>query len=149
MSVRLSARFWQILLSGVLGLVCLLVLSYRFTARGQSPASSNDPIDLNAETMVTQGRHTFRFDTFGDEAYWGGQLRLHQAVTGLSPRAALGLGLKVDVDALPQQLVDGIRTGTVNLGSPATTLALLGMNAVVGLTGFFDASGQLTSIGIH
>jgi hypothetical protein len=59
---------------------------------------------------VTQGRQIFRFDTFGDEAFWGGMLKLHQAIEGaghagagpgLSPLDSLALGLKVDVDALP------------------------------------------------
>src|SRR5437870_3272726 len=101
--------------------------------------------------MVTHGREIFRFDTFGDEAFWGGQLRLNEAVaSGLSPQTALSLGLKVDVDALPEQLVQRLRKGNVDLTSPATTLALLRLNAIVGLTGFFDSSGsQLTSIGIQ
>jgi hypothetical protein len=104
------------------------------------------------------GRKTFRFDTFGDEAFWGGTLRLHQAIEGqahggvgpgVSPRTALSVGLKVDVDALPQQLVDALKAGQVNLDDPATTLALLAANAVVGVTGFRDDQGNLRSIGIQ
>ena len=73
--------------------------------------SADDPILDNAQAMIAEGRRTFRFDTFGDEAYWGDQLQLHQAIQGanlggvgpgLSPKNALALGLKVDVDALPQ-----------------------------------------------
>ena len=72
-----------------------------------------DPITMSANNKITRGRQTFRFDTFGDEGFWGGQLQLHKAVEGasfggvgrgLTPRTALNLGLKVDVDALPQQL---------------------------------------------
>ncbi len=58
-------------------------------------------IRQNALRMLREGRDTFRFDTFGDEAYWGGQLQLHQAIANTSPEALLGLGLKVDVAALP------------------------------------------------
>jgi hypothetical protein len=107
--------------------------------------------------MLQQGQKIFRFDTFGDEAFWGGALQLHRAIAGdthggvgpgLSPKAALELGLKVDVDALPKSLVSRIRHGQVDLDSPATTLALLKLKAVVGLTGFFE-DGTLTSVGIQ
>src|SRR6185503_891237 len=90
--------------------------------------------------------------------FWGGTLQLHRAIeggalgvgSGLTPRAALQLGLKVDVDALPSNIVQAFRRGAVDLDSPATTLALLKSKAVVGVTGFFDASGQhLTSVGIQ
>src|SRR4249920_1095964 len=81
-------------------------------------------IESNADKMVKDGRQTFRFDTFGDETFWGDQLKLHQAIEGaqfggvgpgLSPRTALTLGLKVDVDALPPNLVNQIKHGQVNL----------------------------------
>jgi hypothetical protein len=103
-----------------------------------------------------QGRETFRFDTFGDEDFWGGQLQLHRAIEGdrfggvgpgISPNAALNLGLKVDLDALPGPVVAKLRAGRVNLDDPATTLLLLKLNAVVGLKGAFSG-GQLTSVGI-
>ncbi len=82
-----------------------------------------------------------------DEAFWGDQLQLHRAIEGanlggvgpgVSPRTALAVGLKVDVDALPSDLVDELKKGQVDLDDPATTLALLKLKAVVGLTGFFN-----------
>jgi len=109
-------------------------------------------------SLVRQGRRTFRFDTFGDQAFWGGTLHLNQAIAGaknggvgpgLSPKAALGVGLKVDVHALPASVQQGILNGTVNLDDPATTLALLKLNAVVGVKGFFDSNGNLNSVGIE
>jgi hypothetical protein len=103
----------------------------------------------NAATLLDQGRQIFRFDTFGDEAFWGGSLHLEQAIAQLSPRAALGLGLKVDVDALPPRLVKRIAHGRVNLDDPAVTLDLLRDNAVIGVTGFFDEQGSLSSVGIQ
>ena len=110
--------------------------------------SFDDQIDVNAERMIAEGRQTFRFDTFGDEAFWGGQLRLHEAIAQASPRAALGLGLKVDVEALPKSLVKDLERGQVNLDDPAVTRALLKLNAVVGVKGFFQGD-NLTSIGIQ
>ena len=121
-------------------------------------AQAADPVADNAQAMVTQGRDTFRFDTFGDEAFWGGTLMLHQAIAGaklggvgpgVSPSTALSVGLKVDLDALPDQVVSGLKGGTVDLNDPATTLALLNLNAVVGVTGFFATDGTLRSIGIQ
>jgi hypothetical protein len=121
-------------------------------------AASGDPILGNAQTMITEGRQTFRFDTFGDQAFWGDTLHLHQAIEGanlggvgpgVSPRTALAVGLKVDSDALPSTLVDQLKKGQVNLDDPATTLALLKLNAVVGLTGFFNDQGTLRAVGIQ
>jgi hypothetical protein len=122
------------------------------SAIGQSQDQGNDA------GLVSQGKQTFRFDTFGDEAFWGGTLHLNQTIAGaanggvgpgLSPAAALSLGLKVDVDALPESVQQGIINGTVNLSDPATTLALLKLNAVVGVKGFFDSNGNLNSVGIE
>ena len=112
----------------------------------------------NAQQMLSEGRRIFRYDTFGDEAWWGDTLKLHQAIEGsksggvgpgVSPKTALAVGLKVDMDALPADLVDQIKAGKVNLDDPATTLALLKINAVVGVTGFFNPDGSLKSMGIQ
>jgi len=107
---------------------------------------------------IEEGRQTFRFDTFGDEAFWGDALHLHRAIEGtkfggvgpgVSPAIALALGLKVDQDALPQSLVQQIKQGQVNLNDPAVTLALLKLNAVIGITGRFKSDGSLKSMGIQ
>lgn len=112
----------------------------------------------NVRQLTKQGREIFRFDTFGDEAYWGDTLHLHQAIEGaklggvgpgVSPRTALAVGLKVDLDALPDGLVSALKHGKVNLDDPATTLALLKLNAVLGVTGFFNEQGTLRSVGIQ
>jgi hypothetical protein len=110
--------------------------------------------------LLLSGQQVFRFDTFGDEAFWGGTLRLHQAIegsrfggvgAGVSPKTALAVGLKVDVDALPQTLQRQLLAGQVNLDDPAVTLTLLELNAVVGLTGSFGPGPgpTLQSIGIQ
>jgi len=107
--------------------------------------------------MVEEGRRTFRSDTFGSEAFWGDTLQLHRAIAGdkhggvgggVSPKTALAVGLKVDSEALPASLVDQIKKGAVNLDDPATTLALLKLDAVVGVKGLFDGSGALRSMGV-
>jgi len=127
----------------------------------QASAPLADPDALirdNAREMIAAGRHTFRFDTFGDEAFWGDTLQLHRAIEGanlggvgpgVSPKAALAAGLKVDVDALPADLKRRLKAGKVNLDDPATTLALLKLKAVVGLTGFFNDQGTLRAVGIQ
>ena len=98
-----------------------------------------DPIVQSEPQLILEGHKTFRFDTFGDEGFWGDTLKLHQAIEGsalggvgpgVSPAAALAVGLKMDADVLPQSLVADVRTGRVDLNSPATTLALLKLNAL-------------------
>jgi len=107
---------------------------------------------------LEKGRQTFRFDTFGDEAWWGDALQLHKALEGehfggvgpgVSPATALAVGLKVDLDALPRELQQKILKGKVDLNDPATTLALLKLNSVVGVTGHFKSDGSLSSMGIQ
>jgi hypothetical protein len=130
----------------------LLMLTFLFGAVGmQAKANQN-------RELVAEGKHIFRFDTFGDEDFWGGQLMLHEAIQGeefggvgpgVSPATALAVGLKVDVEALPKSLQRQLKQGKVDLNDPAVTLALLKLNAVVGVTGFFNADGSLSSIGIQ
>lgn len=122
-----------------------------------NPARSRERLPAGAVRMLEEGRHTFRFDTFGDERFWGDTLKLQQAIAGsanggvgpgLSPKAALGAGLKVDVDALPPNVIKALETGAVNLDDPAVTITLLRANAVVGVTGFFSGN-KLCKVGIQ
>jgi hypothetical protein len=112
----------------------------------------------HAKTLLDEGRQTFRYDTFGSEAFWGDTLQLHKAIAGeknggvgpgVSPKTALSVGLKVDADALPQALKQQIARGAVNLDDPATTIALLKLNAVVGVTAFANPDGTVRSMGIQ
>ena len=111
-----------------------------------------------AQTMLAAGQQTFRFDTFGSEHFWGDTLQLQKAIAGaknggvgpgVSPKTALSVGLKVDVDALPPALKAQIAAGKVNLDDPATTLALLKLNAVVGVKAFTNPDGSVKSMGIE
>ncbi len=158
----MKARHYFIASVGSL-LLALTILGYSVSAANKgpsraSPSVSDSQARDNALVMMEQGKEIFRFDTFGDEAFWGDALRLHQAVAGgknggvgpgVSPKTALAVGLKVDMDALPDDLVDKIKAGEVDLDDPATTLALLKLNAVVGVTGFFNEQGDMRSIGIQ
>ena len=103
------------------------------------------------------GTASFRYDTFGDEEFWGDALQLHRAIAGeklggvgpgVSPKTALAVGLKVDAEALPQELVQKIERNQVDLDDPATTMALLKLDAVVGVKGFVEKDEQLRSVGI-
>jgi len=124
----------------------------------EAKSTSDQVIQQNAQQLLDEGKKAFRFDTFGDEVFWGDTLKLHQAIAGaknggvgpgVSPKTALSVGLKVDSDAIPASLAAKIKAGQVDLDDPATTLALLKLNAVVGVTGFFDAQGKLKSMGIQ
>jgi hypothetical protein len=136
----------------------LVALSTATMSRADDRRHSRDEsVQADARAMIQEGRRTFRSDTFGDEAFWGDALRLHEAIAGaklggvgpgVSPRTALAVGLKVDLDRLPSDLVRMLRKGDVNLDDPATTVALLRLNAVIGVTGFFEG-GRLSSIGIQ
>jgi hypothetical protein len=144
---RLMPRTWQLFLP-------LLLLGAFGTA---AKVGFDKIIEQNSRVLFDQGRSTFRYDTFGDEAYWGDTLHLHDAIkgenlggvgSGVSPQLALEVGLKVDVDALPDDVLEALKAGEVNLEDPATTVALLQLDSVVGVQGFFDDAGNLNSIGI-
>jgi hypothetical protein len=99
--------------------------------------------------LITQGRDIFRFDTYGDETFWTDTLRMHEVIsTSVSPATALSVGLKVDVDALPPAILEGIQNKSIDLNAPATTVALLKLGAVVGVIGHVNANNTLTSVGI-
>jgi hypothetical protein len=116
-------------------------------------ATSSQPIEAAGESKSANGRNIFRFDTFGDEQFWTDELRLHEVIeSALDPLLALELGLKVDADALPPELIDAIENMEVDLTDPQTTLALISLDAVVGVMGTVeeaeDGSLHLTRVGI-
>jgi mono/diheme cytochrome c family protein len=102
-------------------------------------------------TLVAQGKAIFRSDTFGNEAFWTDTLRMNDViVSAVTPAVALSVGLKVDSEALPPAVVQGIRNGSISLKSTATTVALLKLNAVVGLKGTVETVNgvdKLTHVG--
>jgi mono/diheme cytochrome c family protein len=161
--VKFHRRPLSIALLGVM--VLLVGFQIGMTAAADScrgmnrlPAPFDKVICQYGIDSIDDGRQIFRYDTFGDEAFWGGTLGLHETIQGetfggigpgLSPADALALGLKVDVDALPNRLIDALQNGEVDLTDPAVTLALLELDAVLGVTGFFTDDGTLEAVGIQ
>ena len=146
-----------------LALLCAAVIVVLVDRRSEASSKfdnvndSDQQTDQNAANMLVEGKQTFRYDTFGDEAFWSDALQLHRAIAGanlggvgpgVSPATALAVGLKVDVNALPKSLIAQLKQGRVNLDDPATTLALLKLNAVVGVRGTFRPNGNLQAVGI-
>lgn len=97
--------------------------------------------------LVAQGKEIFRSDTFGDEAFWTDVLGMHEVITSsVDPETALSVGLKVDAEALPDAVVQGIQNKTISLKDPATTIALLKLDAVVGLKGTVESVGGVDTL---
>jgi mono/diheme cytochrome c family protein len=132
-------------------IVRALLLASAIVAATACGGSSDDAAAEQA-ALIEQGKQIFRFDTFGDEAQWTDALRLHEVIeAAVDPVTALSVGLKVDAEALPPGVVEGIRSGSIDLASPATTVALLKLDAVVGVKGTVETVGgvdRLTRVGI-
>ncbi|GLS28438.1 hypothetical protein GCM10007937_01450 [Mesorhizobium albiziae] len=157
----MSARFNRIGVSMVFLLSAALIPAAA-QMRSKEPSGGNEydaAAAEQAEQYLEEGRETFRFDTFGSEDFWGARMKLHEAIAGeklggkgpgLSPKTALELGLKVDINKIPEAVAKALNKGEVDLTDPASTLVLLKANAVVGVTGFFTADGKaLASVGIQ
>lgn len=124
---------------------------------GCGGSSHNDVVSNNADAppdpvLAAQGKEIFRSDTFGDEAFWTDTLHMNDVIASIvSPAVALSVGLKVDSEALPPAVVDAIQQGQVDLNSPATTITLLKLDAVVGVKGTVEnvnGVDTLTRVGI-
>src|SRR6185503_18352443 len=102
----------------------------------------------DGEGRYRDGQAIFRYDTFGDEQLWTNVLRMHEVIATVPPATALAVGLKVDVEALPPEVIAAIQAGEVDLTNPAVTVELLRLNAAVGVQGKVNDLGQLTSVGI-
>ena len=133
-------------------LVTVAVVACSVDRRPTAPASAASPSLLSTPmtpATIASGKEIFRFDSYGDESYWTDTLRMHEVIaSSVSPATALAVGLKVDMDALPPAVVQAIQQGKVDLNSPATTVTLLKLGAVVGIKGSVDATNTLTSVGI-
>ena len=129
-----APSFRTSLLIGALGGAVALAAACGGSSDGSNMSRAGR--DRPAGRLVEQGKQIFRFDTFGDERQWTDVLRMHEVISAaVDPVTALSVGLKVDSEALPQSVVNGIQDGSIDLKSPATTVALLKLNAVVGVKG--------------
>jgi mono/diheme cytochrome c family protein len=145
-------------LIGAASTVSILVLTFvisgfdRATNAQQRAGRPEDNGDRqqheDGERTHRNGQAIFRFDTFGDEQLWTNVLRLHEPLATVDPATALAIGLKVDVEALTPAIITALRAGQVDLTDPAVTTALLQLNAVVGVKGKVNETGQLTSVGV-
>jgi hypothetical protein len=158
-SRRGNAKLIKILVLAISVAIALGYLADRSRAQRADKNSQgfDHEISENAREMMEQGRQIFRYDTFGDEAYWSEKLKLHHAIQGskfggvgpgVSPKTALAVGLKVDMDALPQPLIKQLQQGKVDLDDPAITLALIKFDSVLGVKGTFNPDGSLKAIGL-
>jgi hypothetical protein len=137
------------------GLTTLSVRAQRVGTHA-APGTFDATIEQNLDEMFGRGLQVFRFDTFGDERFWSDTLKLHQAIAGarnggvgpgVSPATALAVGLKLDVDTVPQPVLAGIKNGSVDLNDPGNTLALINAKSVIGVMPFGGSRGQAPSIG--
>lgn len=138
-----ALALWTTAAAGTLLLLALSLLDISTGQAEERRPEAQDPIASHAQQMLEEGRRTFRFDTFGDQAFWSQTLQIHEALKTVSPRAALGVGLKVDAGAVSRGFL-----ANADLDDPATTAKLLRRNAVVGLRGFFNEDGTLRAAGI-
>jgi mono/diheme cytochrome c family protein len=111
-------------------------------------ASQTAGLSNETEQNHRTGQAIFRYDTFGDEQLWTDVLRMHEVIATVPPATALAVGLKVDVEALPPEIIAALQGGDVDLTNPGVTVELLRLNAVVGVQGKVDDLGQLTRVGI-
>lgn len=145
------------LLAGALTLTFTGRLDAQRTTSHARPGSFDEVIAEHSADLFSRGQQIFRFDTFGDESFWSGALKLDHAIAGarfggvgpgLSPAAALGAGLKVDADMVPPQILAAIRAGAVDLNDPANTQALIAAKAVVGVMPVGGGNGQPVTVGV-
>jgi mono/diheme cytochrome c family protein len=124
--------------------IALIVVIGCASKKPASDGNQSATMDESSPALIAEGQHVFRFDTFGNETFWTDTLRMNEVVEkNVDPTTALKVGLKVDSEVLPPGILE-----TVDLKSPATTVALLKMNAVVGIQATVDADNHITRLGI-
>ena len=154
-----ARRIGAYLLTAVLVAATMEAAGMSFASRSSKrPPSFNRTVVKHKDKLFAQGRTVFRHATFGSEGFFGDALQLHKAVVGekfggvgdgVSPETALAVGLKVDSRKLPHSVKDAIKQGKVDLTDPATTVALLKLDAVVGVKAKFNNKGtQATTMGV-
>jgi hypothetical protein len=135
---RISWRVWS-----AAPVAVLLALGVGFAIA----CGDGGPTAPSPQTLA-DGKQIFRFDTFGDETFWTDTLRMHEVVQGIPPTTALAVGLKVDADTLPPEVVQALQAGHVDLNDPATTVTLLKLGAIVGVRASVDANNRITQFGV-
>ncbi len=139
---RLTTPPVKITQLGIAALLVLLLTLVVISCHDEGPGGPS-PADIAA------GKDIFRFNTFGDEKFWSDTLHMNSVIqSSVDPATALSVGLKVDADTLPPAVLQAIQAGQVDMHSPATTVTLLKLGAVVGLKATVDANNNITRLGI-
>jgi len=142
--------------------IALSSIPHRVQAQRSGPAAAKPGtfdavIEQNMGELFRSGGQIFRFDTFGDERFWSGTLKLDQAIggarfggvgPGVSPATALAVGLKLDVDMVPRPVLSAIANKAIDLNDPANTLALINAKAVIGVIPFGGDGGRPQTFGL-
>jgi mono/diheme cytochrome c family protein len=151
-TVELARGTWRVSAAKAMLVAGLVVGGVGVAGIWACNTTTNPTPDVVDATLAAQGKAIFRFETFGDETFWTDTLRMHEVISSaVDPTTALSVGLKVDTDSLPAAVVQGIQNGSVDLKSPATTVVLLKLNAVVGLKGTVttvNGKDALTRVGV-
>lgn len=144
----------KLLLLAMVASLSLILANCKKSDTGRQDAGDGN-LNLPAldPALVNQGKDIFRYETFGDETQWTDVLQMNSVIeSAVDPQTALSVGLKVDASALPAAVVAGIQDGSISLTDPQTTLALLQLNAVVGVKGqvstLTDGTLKLDRVGI-
>src|SRR5690349_6623762 len=136
---------------GAASIVYIVAVGFANSGGAQAPQTVNGAAAhavAAPDVHHRDGQMIFRFDTFGDEQLWTDVLRMHEVIETVDPATALAVGLKVDLDALPAEVIAALRAGQVDLTDPAVTRELIRLNAVVGVKGVVNESGHLQRVGV-
>jgi hypothetical protein len=121
----------------------------RFTIWAAALSMLTCAVIVKAQPANLDGKHVFRYDTFGDEQLWTDTLQMQKAVAQVTPATALSVGLKIDAEALPAALIKAIQAGQVDVSDPRVTVQLLKLNAIVGVIGkVVGANDHLATVGV-
>ena len=110
-----SSRLRKVLRTGGLMVACALAGGALFSVSNVSSQSRarGGTAERNAADLVTRGRQIFRFDTFGDEAFWSGALQLDKAIAGsknggVGPGVSPATALKLVYTSAPARCSAGV-----------------------------------------
>ena len=141
---------WPLL--ALAGTVLIGCAGYGSAGKDTASRASAASAGSSDSALLAEGKQIFRYDTFGDETFWTDTLKMDKVIaSAVDPTTALSVGLKVDAEALPAAVVKGIQDGSISLTSTDTTIALLKLNAVVGVKGTVasvNGKDTLTRVGI-
>lgn len=143
--VRLSANFYR---SSDNSVVALTTMPGSFRV-------VNRMLQAVTGASVERGKDVFLHETFGNEAFFGGVLKLQDVLNNVKPADAVALGVQVDLNKVPASIVAVLTGGDYAakqsaLQDAAVTRALIKAGAVIGVKGVYaDANSDvMTGAGI-